>query len=121
MGEHLVEGEVRLMDGYVLVKNRNVETVERARAICGAIERHLADHPGIGVLFDTRDTEPPGEDVRQVMWAWCEEASRLARIAIVARSGLNRLSARMTALSKGVGLKGFADVDEAAAWVRGQS
>lgn len=108
------------MDGYVLVKNRRVESVERARAICAAIERHLADHPGVGVLFDTRDTEPPGEDVRQVMWSWCEEASRRARIAIVARSELNRLSARMTALSKGVGLKSFADADEASTWVRRQ-
>jgi hypothetical protein len=118
MADNSLDQEVRLADGYVLVLNKRVASVERAAAVCEAIDHALVSGGVTRVLFDTRETEAPSDDVRELMWAWCAKGTNHDRLAIVAQSEATRVSGRMTAISRGVNLCTFSDVEAAAAWLR---
>ncbi len=98
-------------DGYVLVRNRRVTTVAHARGVCAAIDTALRGAGCKVVLFDTRDTEPPPEDVRTTMWEWVQAEAHHDRCAIVVKSEMTRVRGNMTARSLKARLRSFDDVE----------
>jgi hypothetical protein len=111
--------QILVRDGYVLVVNHRVTDVERASAVCRAIDAALTDHGLRRVLLDTRRTESSDEPVRAAMWAWVKTGRNHDRCAIVVESELKRVSGNMTARALGVQLRSFSDLAEAEAWLVG--
>ena len=109
--------EVTLAKGYVLVCNRHIRTLERAAQVCQAIDDALLRGKVDRVLFDTRETEAPAEDVRTAMWEWVSARRHHCRCAIVAQSELTQVSGNMTARSFKAPLRSFGDLEEAERWL----
>lgn len=112
-----MDDEVTLADGYVLVLNESIPTLERAQEVLAAIDATLIRGGVDRVLFDTRETAPPPDELRPVMWEWVHARKHHQRCAIVASSEMRRISGNMTARSMQAPLRSFADFDEALRWL----
>lgn len=72
------------------------------------------------VLFDNRDLETPGEEVRNFMISWLDQAGRFDAQALVLKSEMIAVRTTMDALAKRVPRRGFCSIEEAEAWLIGR-
>ena len=103
---------------YVLVDVPDVPNADAVRHLCAAIDRALEAAELRAVLFDTRTTAKPTDEVNKAMWEWTADCRHHDVVAIVVKSELLRVSGNMTALSKGIGLKSFSTIPDAEAFLR---
>ena len=106
---------------YVYTESTRVETLDEAKFVCQQLDAALLASGARAVLFDTRETVSPGDDVRNFMWDWVSRAENFDRAAIVVNSEMLRTQANMTALSRGAKLRSFNDFDIAVAWLEGET
>ena len=114
----LLDGEVRLADGYVFVCNDAVPNQLRARKILLAVDKVLEASGVRAVMFDTREMEPPSEEVNTLLRAWVDRCTYHDKVALLVKSDLKRIASNMRALSVGVKMRSFHDLAEAEAWLR---
>lgn len=111
------EDEVTVEDGFILVRNEEIPTVEDARKVTKLVDRVIKKTGFKRVLFDTRLTKAPSEAVNNKMWAWVYGKQQHERLAIVVESLQKRATGNITARAIGANLKSFSDYDEALAWL----
>lgn len=111
------EDEVTVEDGFILVRNEEIASVDEARKMTRLIDRTIRDTGFTRVLFDTRVTKAPSQAVNNKMWAWVYAKEHHERLAIVVESLQKRATGNITARAIGASLKSFSDYDEALAWL----
>lgn len=111
-------GEVRVVDGYVLVCNESVPDQARGRKVLAAVDLALERSGYRAVLFDTRDMPPPPEEVNEILRAWVDRCKYHDKVALLVRSDLKLIASNMRAIAAKVKLRSFHDLAEAEAWLR---
>ncbi|MCH2108173.1 MAG: hypothetical protein MK135_02505 [Polyangiaceae bacterium] len=103
---------------YVLVEVPRVPSVQVAEALCRAMDEALKTSRLRAVLFDTRCTEMPPRDANAYIWEWTRRGVHHDVAAIVVKSELLKVSGNMTAISKGVQLRSFHELNDAELFIR---
>lgn len=108
---------ITIQERYVLVEVKEVPDLRVAQLFCRAIDQALTRSRLRAVIFDSRVTSSPSQEVNRAIWAWCRAGKHHDVIAIVVSSELLKVSGNMTALSEGVRSRSVGTVHEAAAFI----
>lgn len=108
---------IEVRDGFVLVRQTGALDLLEAEDMQRRVELAIATATARRVIFDNRETLAPEEGVRARMHAWVTSKERFERAALVLESEMLKIGVNMDAVSKGLHMKAFNDLDEAIAWV----
>ena len=110
---------IEVREDYVLVTQRGRhDDIADVRRVQADVDAALAQSGLRVAVFDNRDTEAPAEHLRTMMWNWVQDTTRFDAVAVVLQSTMRGTRANMTAVSRGVRLRAFDSIDDAAAWLR---
>ena len=109
--------DIEVHEGFVLVRQTGALDLAEAEDMQRRVEHALAEGSLRRVIFDNRETLAPAEDVRARMHAWVTSRARFDRAALVLESEMLKIGVNMDAVSKGLHMKAFNDLDDAIAWV----
>ncbi|KIG16956.1 hypothetical protein DB30_03940 [Enhygromyxa salina] len=90
----------------------------RARQILATVDEALRKSGHRAVLFDTRDMEAPSESVNAILRWWVDAGRLHDKVALLVKSDLKRIASNMRALSVGVKMRSFHELQEAEVWLR---
>ena len=111
---------VSVREGYVFVWQSGLASLaEPLQQLQRDIELALAQAGTGNVLFDNRETDPPDEWVRAMMWTWLSSTSSIRRVAMVQGSVRAQRRANRTAELNRVLVQAFLDFDDAVRWLCG--
>lgn len=110
--------EITSQGDHALVRQRGrLADLSEARELQTAVLHRCSEWGVRRVLFDNRESAAPDESVRDDMWSWISEVD-LERVGLLLTSPMGAVRANMTALSKGVKVRAFGELNEALSWLR---
>ena len=110
--------QIEMRPAYLLVRQSG--TLSHRRQVLEfqrAVESSAVSSDRDRVLFDNRETLPPAEELRKLMFDWATK-SRFERVALVVSADLKVIRANMDSIGRARRLRAFSDVESASRWLR---